>query len=124
MIRSDLDAHNAWHIRHGVDTEQALALLTSGITSRRMAHLAGREAAVQGCRATNLRPWLTEQHIDSWSTRYRANEYEIEDLLDYVRSPSNPVNELLDDRTVTTPLVRLTPGADDGPVAIARPNAT
>ncbi|MER5381784.1 hypothetical protein ABT040_16095 [Streptomyces sp. NPDC002688] len=28
-----LFAHTAWHIRHGVDTEQAITLLTSGITS-------------------------------------------------------------------------------------------
>lgn len=48
---------------------------------------------------------------------------EIDDLLDYVRSPSNSVNELLDDRAVTTPLVRLAPGTVDGPVAIAPPTA-
>jgi hypothetical protein len=117
-----LNAYTAWHIRHGVDTEQALTLLTSGITSRHLAHLAGREAADQQCLPANLRSWLAEQHIDGWINRYQANKYEIEDLLDYVRSPSNLVTMLLDDRTVTIPLVRLVPGADDGPVAVARPS--
>ncbi|PAX83397.1 DEAD/DEAH box helicase [Streptomyces albidoflavus] len=119
-----LNAYTAWHIRHGVDTEQALSLLTSGITSRRLAHLAGREAAAHLRRPADLRRWLAEQHIDGWTNRYQANEYEIEDLLDYVRSPSNLVNQLLNDRRVITPLVRLTPGASDGPVAIAPPSAT
>ncbi|WP_432038646.1 DEAD/DEAH box helicase [Streptomyces cucumeris] len=119
-----LNTHTAWHIRHGVDTEQALALLTSGIASRRLAHVAGREAADQRYRPADLRHWLAGQHIDGWTDRYQANEYEIDDLLDYVRSPSNLVNELLDDRTVTIPLVRLVPGAAAGPVAIAPPSAT
>ncbi|WEH18132.1 DEAD/DEAH box helicase [Streptomyces sp. VNUA24] len=119
-----LNAYTAWHIRHGVDTEQALSLLTSGITSRRLAHLAGREAAAHLRRPADLRRWLAELHIDGWTNHYQANEYEIEDLLDYVRSPSNLVNKLLDDRTVITPLVRLTPSASDGPVAIAPPSAT
>ncbi|MDX3403363.1 DEAD/DEAH box helicase [Streptomyces sp. ME01-18h] len=119
-----LNAYTAWHIRHGVDTEQALSLLTSGISSRRLAHLAGREAAAHLRRPADLRRWLAEQHIDGWTNRYQANDYEIEDLLDYVRSPSNLVNRLLDDRPVITPLVRLTPGASDGPVAIAPPSAT
>jgi len=119
-----LNPHTAWHIRHGVDTQQALALLTSGITSRRLAHLAGREAADQQYGSTDLRRWLAEQHIDGWTDQYQANEYEIDDLLDYVRSPSNPVNELLDDRPVTIPLVRLTPGATNGPITIGLPSAT
>lgn len=119
-----LNTHTAWHIQHGVDTEQALALLTSGITSRRLAHLAGREAADRQYRPADLRHWLAEQHVDGWTDQYQANEYEIEDLLDYVRSPSNLVNTLLDDRAVAVPLARLTPGADDGPVSIARQSAT
>lgn len=123
-ITPRLNAYTAWHIRHGVDTEQALSLLTSGITSRRLAHLAGREAAAHLRRPADLRRWLAEQHIDGWMSRYQANEYEIEDLLDYVRSPLNLVNQLLDDRTVTIPLIRLTTSASDGPVAVAPPNAT
>ncbi|WP_079031971.1 hypothetical protein [Streptomyces specialis] len=113
-----LNTHTAWYIRHGVDTEHALTLLTSGITSRRLAHTIGRRAAAQGCPPSRLRQWLALLHIDSWVTLFQANEYEIEDLLDYVRSPSNLVSELLDDRKVTIPLVRLMPRAADGPVEI------
>ncbi|WP_245834580.1 helicase-related protein [Streptomyces aidingensis] len=113
-----LNTHMAWYIRHGVDTEHALTLLTSGITSRRLAHTIGRRAATQWCPPTGLRQWLAMQQIDSWALLFQANEYEIEDLLDYVRSPSNLVSELLVDRKVTIPLVRLVPGAADGPVEI------
>ncbi|MFE7369531.1 DEAD/DEAH box helicase [Streptomyces anulatus] len=119
-----LNTHTAWYIRHGVDTEHALVLLTSGITSRRLAHLAGKAAADQWRRASDLGPWLAQQHIDGWIDQYQANEYEIDDLLDYVRSPSNLVNDLLDDQAVTIPLVRLRHGAADGPVQIAPPSAT
>ncbi|MEU0398754.1 hypothetical protein ABZ318_00580 [Streptomyces sp. NPDC006197] len=40
-----LNTHTAWYIRHGVDIEHALALLTSGIISRCLAHSVGRRAA-------------------------------------------------------------------------------
>ncbi|WP_333766867.1 hypothetical protein [Streptomyces sp. IBSBF 2435] len=52
--------HIAWHICHGVDTEQALTLRASGITSRRIAHLRGRDAARLGHRAAGLRQWTPD----------------------------------------------------------------
>ncbi|MFE6867853.1 DEAD/DEAH box helicase [Kitasatospora sp. NPDC057692] len=116
-----LNPRTAWHVRHGVDTEQALTLLTSGITSRRLAHTIGRAAAAAGIRPDELRPWLADQQIDGWKAAYTANAYEIDDLLDYVGSHSNPVAALLAGRAVSIPLVRLRPGAEDGPVALARP---
>ncbi|MFI0813881.1 DEAD/DEAH box helicase [Streptomyces echinatus] len=117
-----LNTHTAWHIRHGVDTKQALTLLTSGITSRRIAHLLGRDAHRLGHHSADLRQWTAQHHIDGWIKQYRANEYEIQDLLDYVRTPSAPINRLLDDREATTPLTRLVPGTNDGPVVVARPS--
>ncbi|MCX4529209.1 DEAD/DEAH box helicase [Streptomyces sp. NBC_01551] len=117
-----LNTHTAWHIRHGVDTEQALTLLTSGVTSRRIAHLLGRDAARLGHRSADLRRWTAQHHIDGWAQQYGASDYEIQDLLDYVRTPSDPINRLLDDRATTTPLTRLVPGTPDGPVDVARPS--
>ncbi|MEU7340247.1 DEAD/DEAH box helicase [Streptomyces sp. NPDC007074] len=117
-----LTTHTAWHIRHGVDTEQALTLLTSGITSRRIAHLLGRDAARLGQRSADLRRWIAQHHIDGWTQQYGASEYEVQDLLDYVRTPSDPINQLLDNRAATTPLTRLVTGTPDGPVNVARPS--
>ncbi|MGW6819504.1 hypothetical protein [Streptomyces sp. NPDC055005] len=58
-----LFAQTAWHIRHGVDTEQAITLLTSGITFRRLAHQIGRAAAEAGIRSGELRTWVADQQI-------------------------------------------------------------
>lgn len=116
-----LFAHTAWHIRHGVDTEQAITLLTSGITSRRLAHQIGRAAADARISSGELRSWLADQQIDGWITAYMANTYEVEDLLDYVSKPTNPLNELLRGRPVTIPLARVGPGTGDGPVTLTHP---
>ncbi|WP_432114688.1 DEAD/DEAH box helicase [Streptomyces sp. S1] len=116
-----LFAQTAWHIRHGVDTEQAITLLTSGITSRRLAHQIGRAAAEAGISSGELRAWVADQQIDGWVTAYKANTYEIEDLLDYVSKPTNPLNELLRGHSVTTPLARVGPDTGDGPVTLTHP---
>ncbi|MFE7560190.1 DEAD/DEAH box helicase [Kitasatospora sp. NPDC057500] len=117
-----LNTHAAWHIRHGVDTEQALTLLSAGVTSRRIAHLLGREAALLGHRADALRQWTAQHHIDGWTELYRAGEYEVQDLLEYVRTPADLINRIIDGGTATTPLTRLVPGTPDGPVTLARPS--
>ncbi|MGW2918973.1 DEAD/DEAH box helicase [Streptomyces angustmyceticus] len=76
----------AWCLRYGVDTEQAIRLLTSGIHSRTLAHAIGRRAAVEGVVPTGLRRWLADQHITQWRTLYQASDLEIEDLIEYVRT--------------------------------------
>ncbi|GAA5607957.1 DEAD/DEAH box helicase [Streptomyces griseus] len=111
----------AWHIRHGVDTEQAITLLTSGITSRRLAHQIGRAAAETGIGSGELRTWVADQQIDGWVTAYKANMYEVEDLLDYVSKPANPLNELLRGHPVAIPLAQVGPGTTDGPVTLTHP---
>ncbi|MGW9618991.1 DEAD/DEAH box helicase [Streptomyces diastaticus] len=116
-----LFAQTAWHIRHGVDTEQAITLLTSGITSRRLAHRIGRAAAEAGIGSGQLRTWVADQQIDGWTSAYKANTYEVEDLLDYVSKSTNPLNELLRGRPVTTPLTWVGPGTGDGPVTLTHP---
>ncbi|MER7321890.1 DEAD/DEAH box helicase [Streptomyces albidoflavus] len=116
-----LFAQTAWHIRHGVDTEQAITLLTSGITSRRLAHRIGRAAAEAGISSGQLRTWVADQQIDGWTSAYKANTYEVEDLLDYVSKSTNPLNELLRGRPVTTPLTWVGPGTGDGPVTLTHP---
>ena len=76
----------AWCLRFGVDTEQAIHLLTSGIHSRTLAHSIGRKAATDGIASTQLRQWLADQHIATWRTLYNASDQEVADLLEYVRT--------------------------------------
>jgi hypothetical protein len=92
-----LPATTGWHLRHGVDTPQALALLNAGVTSRRLAHQIGRTATVQGIAAEGLRSWLTGLHLDGWRSQFDATEYELNDLLEYVRkSRPSMIGALLD----------------------------
>jgi hypothetical protein len=80
-----LRADTAWCLRYGVDTEQAIHLLTSGVHSRTLAHAIGREAARQDVAPTELRSWLAQQHITTWRATYRPSDLEIDDLIEYVR---------------------------------------
>ncbi|WP_432009396.1 DEAD/DEAH box helicase [Streptomyces bacillaris] len=80
-----LPATIGWHLRHGVNTPQALALLNAGVTSRRLAHQIGRTAAGRGVPAEDLRTWLTGLHLAGWRDQFAATEYETNDLLEYVR---------------------------------------
>ncbi|MGY0466762.1 DEAD/DEAH box helicase (plasmid) [Kitasatospora sp. cg17-2] len=118
-----LNSQTAWHLRHGVDTEQALTLLTSGITSRRLAHAIGSDAAAHAIRPADLRGWLTNQDADGWAASYGATTYEIDDLLDYVRTPSTLVNDLLARSTVAVQVRALLPIAD-APATLVRPSST
>ena len=99
-LRSDA----AWYLRHGVDTEQAMALLTAGIASRRLAYLIGEQAQLEDIPATELRPWLTDLHIDGWKREFAANENEIADLLEYVRQRRDLFTELLDHNQTSIPV--------------------
>ncbi|MEU3558556.1 DEAD/DEAH box helicase [Kitasatospora sp. NPDC006786] len=117
-----LNPQTAWHLRHGVDTEQALTLLTSGITSRRLAHAIGSDAATHGIHPADLRSWLTSQDVDGWAVSYGATTYEIDDLLDYVRTPSNLVNDLVAGTTVAVQIRALLP-IGDAPATLVRPSS-
>ncbi|MGW1247930.1 DEAD/DEAH box helicase [Streptomyces sp. NPDC002535] len=118
-----LNGRTAWFVRHGVDTEQALTLLTSGITSRRLAHLAGRHAARNNIAPTDLRTWMAAQHIGGWIAEYAANPYEIEDLLDYVRTPSDLLKRLFNGEAVSVPVRRLHAAEGNGRVTLRRPGS-
>lgn len=91
-----------WHLRHGVDTAQGLALLNAGITSRRLAHEVGRAAQDQGISTKQLRPWLTDLHINGWQSEFHATPYETLELLEYVRkSRPSLMGRLLEGTAVT-----------------------
>lgn len=77
----------AYYIRYGVNTDQALALLTRGVRSRRLAHLVGRLAAARNVEGAEMREWLQDLHLAGWREEFSANSREVEDLADYVRTP-------------------------------------
>lgn len=60
-------------------------LVSSGITSRQLAHQIGSLAEEESISTADLRPWLTSLHIDGWLPLFNATEYEVTDLLEYVR---------------------------------------
>lgn len=73
-------------IRYGVDTPQALGLLTHGIQSRRLAHRLGRLADDRGMNMDELRQWLADLPMQSWRTDFNATPREVLDLLEFTRA--------------------------------------
>jgi hypothetical protein len=73
-------------IRYGVDTAQALALLTRGIQSRRLAYRLGRLADERDMSVDDLREWLAELHMQRWRTELEASPREVLDLLEFTRA--------------------------------------
>lgn len=81
-LRHDL----AWLVRYGVDTAQALALLTQGVQSRRLAYRLGRLCTDRGWEIAELREWLADLHIGGWRTEFAATPREVLDLLEFTRA--------------------------------------
>lgn len=92
----------AYCIRYGVDTKIALNLFTSGIRSRRLAYTIGQRATTLGLTWLQVRDWLRDLHIEGWRAEFAVARREIEDLVDFCRSPgTSPLRELLEKHTVT-----------------------
>ena len=86
---------SAWFLRYGVNTEQAIHLLVSGIHSRRLAHAIGRNAAERHVAVEEMRTWLADQHLTTWRQIYDATPPEIDDLIEYVRKPGRSLLRIL-----------------------------
>ncbi|SOB81386.1 DEAD/DEAH box helicase [Streptomyces sp. 1331.2] len=99
-----LHPETSWYLRHGVDTAQALKLLTSGITSRRLAHAMGSVAAEQRIPSADMKEWVTAWQMEGWISLFGPTAREIDELLEYVRQPRDLIGELMADRT---PLVEV-----------------
>jgi len=95
----------AYFIRYGVDTTIALNLLTSGIRSRRVAYTIGQHATSLGLEWSQVRDWLRSLHIHGWQAEFTAAHREIEDLIEFCRSPAtSPLRQLLEQHTTTIAL--------------------
>lgn len=73
-------------IRYGVDTAQAVGLLTHGVQSRRLAYRLGRLADDRNMSVDELREWLAELPMGSWRTDLGASPREVLDLLEFTRA--------------------------------------
>ncbi|WP_206693687.1 DEAD/DEAH box helicase [Glutamicibacter sp. FBE19] len=95
----------AYFVRYGVDTTIALNLLTSGIRSRRLAYAIGERATALGLNWSQVRGWLRDLHIDGWKDEFTIARREVEDLLEFCRSPTtSPLRQLLEQHTTTVDL--------------------
>lgn len=72
-------------VRYGVDSIQALELLTSGVRSRELAKAVADEADAHGIEPTSLRDWVRGMSIVQWRDRFRATAADVLDLLEYAR---------------------------------------
>lgn len=75
-------------IRYGVDTQQAVALLSHGVRSRRLAHLIGKKAEDSGRDLEGVIDWLRLLHISGWVEELNATPREIDDLVEVTRETS------------------------------------
>lgn len=91
--------------RYGVNTTIALNLLTNGIRSRRLAHVIGRHATSLGLDWAEVRDWLRALHIADWKTEFATTRREIEELVDFCRSPGvSPLRQLLEEHVTRVEL--------------------
>lgn len=96
------------YIRYGVNNPQALMLMTSGVRSRRLAHVVtshlpeGLAPGVGG-----LREWLGLMSISVWRDDFSASSAEVLDLLEFTRPRSRSLLKMLLEKgsvTVDLPL--------------------
>lgn len=94
------------YIRYGVDSSHALVLMTSGVRSRRLAHVVSAErpdALTPG--VVGLRNWLGRMSISAWRNAFGATSTEVLDLLEFTRPRSRSLlKELLETGEVVVSL--------------------
>ena len=81
-----LRADTSSMIRYGVNTPQALSLLTNGVQSRRLAHRVGLLAQNAELSGPDLRKALADLHIRGWRKEFGATPTEVLDLLEFTRA--------------------------------------
>lgn len=107
------------YIRHGVDSTEAVELITSGVRSRAFAHKVASEAHAHERETGGLREWLQGLGgIDRWRALFEAGPGDLLDLLEFTRTRgSGLLGALLADEQADVP-AEWEEAATDGPVAI------
>ena len=83
------------HLHYGVPSTEALALLMSGVRSRRIAVVVGERAAADGIHADGLRAWLASTGPVAWRADFDAGPAEVADLLYFVHDPAAAIGASL-----------------------------
>jgi hypothetical protein len=73
-------------VRYGVDSGQALELLTAGVRSREFAKAVADEAQTRHVDAPDLRRWIRGMSIAEWRNSFNATAADVLDLLEYTRT--------------------------------------
>lgn len=102
-------------IRYGVDSTQALGLLTHGVQSRRLAYRLGRLADDRSMSVDELREWLAELPMQSWRTELGASPRETLDLLEFTRARRQSMLRTLLEAGVAQITVRRSTPAEQDP---------
>lgn len=75
----------AGYIRYGVNKPRSLQMMTSGIRSRRIAHLIETAMPEDATTTEEIRLWLSEMGIREWRDRFSASSSELLDLVEFTR---------------------------------------
>ena len=75
----------AGYIRYGVDSGRSLQLMTSGIRSRRLAHVVEAVMPEEFVSVEDMRGWLSQMTIAEWRDRFNSTSSELLDLVEFTR---------------------------------------
>ena len=74
------------YVRYGVDSAEAVELISSGLRSRAFAHRVASVAHAQEFEAGGLREWLQSLPIDQWRALFGGTPADLLDLLEFTRA--------------------------------------
>ena len=92
-------------IRYGVDSDQAIELLTAGVRSREFASGVARTAILFEVGPSELQSWIRDMSIADWRHILGASAADVLDLLEYARiQGAGLLRQLLEDGEVAVEL--------------------
>ncbi len=106
------------YVRYGVDSSEAVELISSGLRSRAFAHRVAAVARAEHLEEGGLRAWLQVLPIDQWRAMFEGTPADFLDLLEFTRTRGRGLlGELLADEQAEVQ-AELAASATDGPVTV------
>lgn len=115
--------HLPLYVRYGVDSVQALELLTMGVRSREFAKAVADQARANGIDATQLREWVGGQSIADWRDMFQATAADVLDLLEYARVRRGNLLQMLLEAGEVTAQLDEDSGLDEACAVVIEPEA-
>lgn len=110
----------AMYVRYGVDSDEAVELISSGLRSRDFAHRVAAVAQARPPEAGTLRAWLQGLPMESWRRIFAGTPADFLDLLEFTRTRGRGLlGALLADERAEVQS-DLNEAVTDGPVDIRR----